>query len=277
MIDGGIEPSNFLNDLLEVIYFIQQKKSLGTFDSDLQISEAEIEIINSISKTVKMSTLIIFWQFILKGLEELTIVTNQILSIEMLVIRLIHLKDMPNYESLLRTLNESNSSPIKDNIINNQNKKVFINEENATRKITKDQIKNLVQTKPKDLPKDTSMKNISSFENLIKLASEKREGELKYDLERNVNLVKFSEGKIDISFNEKLGKNFVRNLSEKLNEWTGKRWLITLTKQAGNKTYREMQTIKQNDFLENEKKSETYKKLKNIFPDAELLEVSKKE
>jgi DNA polymerase-3 subunit gamma/tau len=195
----------------------------------------------------------------------------------MLVIRLIHLKDMPNYESLLSTINESNSSPIKDNIINNQDKKVFINEENTTRKITKDQIKNLVQTKPKDLSKDTSMKNILSFEDLIKLASEKREGELKYDLERNVNLVKFSEGKIDISFNEKLGKNFVRNLSEKLNEWIGKRWLITLTKQAGNNTYREMQIIKQNDFLENEKKGETYKKLKNIFPDAELLEVSKKE
>jgi DNA polymerase-3 subunit gamma/tau len=277
MIDGGIEPSNFLNDLLEIIYFMQQKKSLGTFDSDLQISESEIEIINLISNNVKMSTLIIFWQFILKGLEELTIVTNQILSIEMLVIRLIHLKDMPNYESLLSTINESNSSPIKDNIINNQDKKVFINEENTTRKITKDQIKNLVQTKPKDLSKDTSMKNILSFEDLIKLASEKREGELKYDLERNVNLVKFSEGKIDISFNEKLGKNFVRNLSEKLNEWTGKRWLITLTKQAGNNTYREMQIIKQNDFLENEKKGETYKKLKNIFPDAELLEVSKKE
>ena len=53
--------------------------------------------------------------------------------------------------------------------------------------------------------------------------------------------------------------------------------ILKITKQAGNKTYREMQTIKQNDFLENEKKSETYKKLKNIFPDAELLEVSKKE
>ena len=34
MINEGIEPTNFLNDLLEIIYFIQQKKSAGKFDSD---------------------------------------------------------------------------------------------------------------------------------------------------------------------------------------------------------------------------------------------------
>ena len=65
------------------------------------------------------------------------------------------------------------------------------------------------------------------------MSSQKKEVELKYDLERNVNLIKFSEGKIDISFNENLKKNFVRNLSEKLLDWTGIRWLITLTKEKG--------------------------------------------
>ena len=60
---------------------------------------------------------------------------------------------------------------------------------------------------------------------------------MKYDLERNVNLIKFSEGKIDIAFNENLSKNFVRNLSEKLLKWTSKRWVITLTKGKGQKTF----------------------------------------
>ena len=45
MINEGIEPNNFLNDLLEIIYFIQQKKNIGNFDSDLSISESEQEII----------------------------------------------------------------------------------------------------------------------------------------------------------------------------------------------------------------------------------------
>ena len=80
-------------------------------------------------------------------------------------------------------------------------------------------------------------KTISSFEELIKLSSLEKEVELKYDLEKNVNLIKFAEGKIDISFNENLNKNFVRNLSEKLLKWTGKRWVITLTKGIGQKTF----------------------------------------
>ena len=55
-------------NLLEIIYFTLQKKNLGNFDSDLSISESELEMVNLISKDIKTSTLIIFWQFILKGI-----------------------------------------------------------------------------------------------------------------------------------------------------------------------------------------------------------------
>ena len=90
-------------------------------------------------------------------------------------------------------------------------------------------------------------------------------------------MIKFSEGKIDISFNENLRKNFVRNLSEKLLEWTGKRWVITLTKELGQKTFSELQSDKKKQLLEKEKKGEVYKKFKNIFSDGELIEVLDKD
>ena len=90
-------------------------------------------------------------------------------------------------------------------------------------------------------------------------------------------MIKFSEGKIDIGFNENLGKNFVRNLSEKLLTWTGKRWLITLTKASGQKTFSERQSIMAEQLLEKEKKGEVCKKFKNIFPDGELIEILKKD
>ena len=109
------------------------------------------------------------------------------------------------------------------------------------------------------------------------MSSKKKEIQLKYDLENNVNLIKFSEGKIDISFNENLDKNFVRNLSEKLLEWTGNRWVITLAKEAGQKTFSEMRNLKKQELIEKEKKGKVYKKFINIFSDVELLEVKKKE
>ena len=287
MINEGIEPANFLNNLLEIIYFIQQKKSLGNFDSELSISESEQNIINSISNNISMPTLIVFWQFILKVIEELSVVSNPILSLEMLVVRLVHLKEMPSYEDVLDSLKVSNLNQMEKNnnttIELNDNKKKVINDENQIAQISKNQIKNLTQTKPvlsplksKNLETNVKMEKISSFENIIFLATKKKEIQLKYDLER-INLIKFSVGKINISFNENLDKNFVRHLSEKLYEWTGDRWLITLEKKEGQKNFLEVQAMKRKEFLDQEKKEEIYKKFKNIFSDGELLEVNKED
>ena len=288
MVNDGIEPTNFLNNLLEIIYFIQQKKNIGNFDSDLSISESEQETINSISKDISMSTLIVFWQLILKVLDEVSIVSSPILSLEMLIVRLVHLKDIPSYENVLESLKKNNLSKTEENnntTINLSNdKKKFLTQESEITKISKDQIKNITQTKPilsslnpDKMLTDITLEKISSIEELILLLSRKKEIQLKYDLENNVNLIKFSEGKIDISINENLDKNFVRNLSKKLHEWTGNRWLITLEKKRGQKTFSELQDIKRKEFLDREKKGEIYQKFKNIFPDVELLEVKKED
>ena len=281
MVEEGIEPNQFLNDFLEMIYFIQQKKSIGNFESNLSISESEQETINLISKEVSMSVLIVFWQLILKVLEELPVVSNPILSLEMLVVRLLHLKEIPSYENVLDNIKFDNKKDEKENITINE-KKLFLKNEQEQTKSSKEQIKNIIQEKPilssSDIKKKESiLEKVSSIEDLILLSSKKKEIHLKYDLERNVNLIKFSEGKIDISFNENLDKNFVRNLSEKLLEWTGNRWLITLDKKKGQKTFIESQEIKKNENIKNEKESKTFKDLKKIFSDIELLEVKDKE
>ena len=167
MINQGIEPTNFLNDLLEIIYFIQQKKNIGNFDSDLSISESELKTIDSISNNINISTLIIFWQLILKVLEELSVVSNPFLSLEMLIVRLVHLKDMPSYESVLDLINKNNFNQSHQNIISSDKTKSNLNEKKEINKISKDQIKNTTQTKPeltsldpKSLIQDINLENI---------------------------------------------------------------------------------------------------------------------
>ena len=162
--------------------------------------------------------------------------------------------------------------------------KKITSDESQGSKTSKDQIKSLTQTKPEilsskpksDLEKTLGNK-ISSIEDLINLSSQKKAVQLKYDLERNVNLIKFSEGKIDISFNQNLDKNFVRNLTEKLHQWTGNRWVITLSKESGQKTFYETQSKMKKELIEQEKKGEIYKKFKSAFSDIELTEVKKKD
>ncbi len=279
LIAEGLEPENFINDFLEIIYLVQQKKNIGSIDSDLSISESDLEVIENISKEVSTTTLIVFWQFILKSLEELSIVSNPILSVEMLIIRLIHLKDMPSYEKVLEDLNSEEKNIQTTLQSSKQTEKRILKDDKDIVAPSKDQMKSTIQVKPKPEPLEQKVENesILSFQDLVRLSSLKREIELKYELENNVNLIKFSEGKIDISFNDNLGKNFVRKLSEKLLQWTGKRWVISLTKGEGQESIAKLNDRKKKEKLATEKEGLVYKEFKNLFEDIELIDVKKVE
>ena len=76
-----------------------------------------------------------------------------------------------------------------------------------------------------------------------------------------------------ICFNEKLNKNFIKTLTEKLLDWTGERWIISLSKNSNAKSIYE-QNLEQNiDRLNAFKKTETAKQIKDAFPDAKLIEI----
>ena len=116
--------------------------------------------------------------------------------------------------------------------INNKDSIQVKSQMKNTEQVKKEIIKNPLTTAEKKFKVE-----IKNIQDLIDLANKEQEVELRYDLERNVKLVKFDDGKIDISFNEKLNKNFIKNLTEKLLKWTGKRWIISLSKNAGADDY----------------------------------------
>ena len=108
---------------------------------------------------------------------------------------------------------------------------------------------------------------------IVDLANKEKEVELKFDLERNVKLVSFNRGKIDISFNEKLNKNFIKNLTEKLLVWTEERWVISLSKNHEAKSLYEKNVEQKLAKVEEFKKSDIAKNFLNSFPDAEIIEI----
>ena len=147
---------------------------------------------------------------------------------------------------------------------------------------TKNQLKSTDQIKSNPL-KNLSEKEkkskieITSFQDLINLANKEKEIELKYDLERNVKLVSFNKGKIDISFNEKLNKNFIKNLTEKLLSWTGERWIISLSKNSNAKSIFEKNQEVKNNIIEEFKKSKVAQDIQKAFPDAKLIDLTEEE
>ena len=106
---------------------------------------------------------------------------------------------------------------------------------------------------------------------------EKKEMKIKYELENNVNLVSFSNMNIEISFNDKLNKNFVKDLSEKLYDWTKNRWLISFSKEKGEMSEKDKKNVlKKKDIKEYESSNE-YKNLLKVLPDIELIDIEKKD
>ena len=97
---------------------------------------------------------------------------------------------------------------------------------------------------------------------------------LKYELENYVNLVKFENCRIEISFNENLNKNFVKDLSNKLLEWTNQRWIISFSKNRGEISIKDKEKNKLKELIENSKKTDLYKMVLDYFPDAELTDIT---
>ncbi len=276
LINNGLEANNFLNDILEILYLFSRRINLGPITKDLSVSETEIKLIDEYGKNLDAQDIGIFWQLTIKTIEDIKIVSNENLALEMYVMQLIHLKhiDEGNELNLEKNLNieRKNLSQVSDNKEDMKNEKI-------KGKITS-QLKNTEQIESKIILEDKEVKikkdnynQINSFKDIIELASKEKEVELKYDLERNVKLVKFSKNKIDISFNEKLHKNFIKILTEKLLNWTGERWIISLSRNESAKTIYEKNLQEKSDKIQKEKNSEVSKKLLSIFPDAKLIDV----
>ena len=280
LINDGLDAKNFLNDILEILYIFSRRINLGSIKKDVSISEAELQMVDQYSKNINMQDIGLFWQLTIKTIDDLRIVGNENLSLEMFIMQLIHLKDIDFRKENLNI--ESNNNQISnENLVGKKIEEDKPLETSIPNRI-KNQLKstNQIKSNPvKSYSKDDlrSKNEITSFQDLIIRADKEKEIELKYDLERNVKLLSFNKGKIDISFNEKLNKNFIKNLTEKLLLWTGERWIISLSKNPNAKSIFEKNQEDKSNKIDEFKKSKIAQDIQKVFPDAKLIELKEDE
>ena len=278
LINDGLDTKNFLNDILEILYIFSRRINLGPIEKDMSISDTEIKMVDDYSKNIDMQDIGLFWQLTIKTIDDLRLVGNENLTLEMYIMQLVHLKNLDQTEKLDNKTHYPN--PDQENLIGKKIKEKEKSYGDSMPDKVKNQLKSTDQLKTNPVKSFTSEKNlpifeIKSFQDLIKIASNEKEIELKYDLERNVKLVSFNKGSIDISFNEQLNKNFIKNLTEKLLQWTGERWIISLSKNTEAKSIYEKNLENKNDLIKDFKNSKTSKNLESAFPDAKLIDIKK--
>ena len=272
----GVEPKTFMNDFLELLYYFKNIQSLDIDGTNFSLNDEEFNRIKGISEKVNNETLILFWQFSIKALEELDIVSNQHLSMEMFLIRLIHLKGIKKTsDTIHEDSQQKNENITQTSLPQKEDGEDFFGIKDKAETIG--QMKNIAQEKDATLKEnkevEANINLINSFDDLLKTCSFKKEIKLKYELEKNVNLVSFEDQRIEISFNEDLDKDFIKDLSSKLFEWTNSRWIITLSKTKGQPSKKETEINLKKELIESVRSSSIYKNVLEKFSDAELVGV----
>ena len=273
LINDGLDAKNFLNDILEVLYLFSRRINLGPIEKDISASETEIKMVDEYSKNIDMQDIGIFWQLTIKTLDDLRIVGDENLTLEMYIMQMIHLKNIDEKKEVQSSYDFTNKKEnllgkkIDDDTLETNLPNQVKNQLKSTNQIKTNPIKNFSSEGAK------SKIDINNFQDLIELANKEKEIELKYDLERNVKLVSFNRGAINISFNEKLNKNFIKNLTEKLLTWTGERWIISLSKNNDAKSFYEKKLETKSNLIEKYKESKKTKDIQAAFPDAILTDV----
>ena len=276
LINDGIDAKNFLNDILEVLYLFSRRINLGPIEKDMTISDSEVQMIESFSKNIDMQDISLFWQLTIKTIDDLRIIGNENLTLEMYVMQLTHLKNIGLKDDYSSVDSSKKSENFEQNLVGEKIEENKVDNNISTQ--IKNQLKNIEQIRSNPVKnfshsKITSNIKITKFQDLIDQANREKEVELKFDLERNVKLVSFNKGKINISFNEKLNKNFIKSLTEKLLIWTGERWIISLSKNSDAKSIYEQNMEQRSSQLSEFKKSELSKEIENAFPDAKILNI----
>tara|TARA_Y100000768_G_scaffold340643_1_gene284645 strand:- start:1089 stop:2708 length:1620 start_codon:yes stop_codon:yes gene_type:complete len=260
---SGVDPNNFLNEFLEVLYYLKNISYINLDGNNFQLNDIEHQKISSLSKLINTNAIFLFWEFTLKTIREINLVSNPNLSIEIFLLQLLYLSKKKVKKEL---------DPVELNI---NEKRRSDNKINLSKKESINQIKNLKQEDDKVDKNNDNYNKITNFDDLIKICIQKKEMKLKYELENNVNLVLFTNNRIEISFNANLNKDFVKELSEKLYKWTTTRWIISFSNEQGSITKKEEKKLSRDKNINKYKNSNEYIDLLNLIPDLELIDVKK--
>ncbi|HHK74563.1 MAG TPA: DNA polymerase III subunit gamma/tau [Rhizobiales bacterium] len=217
--ESGADPAVVLSDMADFIHFVTRLKVTGDAAAqDATMSQTEIERGREMAAGLDMRVLARAWQMSLKGLAEIRAADKPLSAADMLLVRMAYAADMPPPEDLVRQLASQTPSgtgaPARSAPAPQGGPQAQSGAPPASFAPPADQT-------PDPAP--------ASFEDIVALAGRHRELRLKTALERQVRVVKFEPGRLEIQLADGARKGLPGELTQKLQEWTGARWVVVLS------------------------------------------------
>jgi DNA polymerase-3 subunit gamma/tau len=235
----GADPQQIVADLAEAVHAATRAKSLGAEAAGDWLSAEEKRGAAALGGRVSMAILARAWQMLLKGLEEAALATNPAAAAEMVLIRLAYTADLPPPDALIRALGGDGHGARPGQATPAAGQRAPAGGAVDTLE-TADAVEDNGTDEEEAVMAgggsagDRELPVVGSFAEVLALAGARREAKLKVHLEEHVSLVKFDPaGSIELHLLTGAPKELANELREKLNAWTGKRWMVALSNTPG--------------------------------------------
>ena len=231
--DIGADPAVVLSDLAEFTHFVTRVKVIPAVADDVSLSEAERTRGRDFAAKLSMRVLSRTWQMLMKGIAEVQASARPVAAAEMVLVRIAYAADLPTPDEVVRSLGDGGGdAPVRPN--GNGGGVPTHAPQSYARGGARTSA--AVSPRPADDPVASGAAPavaVSTFDAVVALAAEKRDIGMKLALERDVRLVRCEEGQLEIALEPSAAKTLVHDLQRKLGEWTGKRWIVVVSKEEG--------------------------------------------
>ncbi|MBA4789733.1 MAG: DNA polymerase III subunit gamma/tau [Rhizobiales bacterium] len=243
--DSGADPAVILTDLAEFTHLVTCFKLVPETASDASLVQAERERGADFASRLLVRDLSRVWQMLLKGIAETQAAAKPAQSAEMVLVRIAYAADLPSPEEALRKLRDMADAPgggTAPSVPSSPAPSLpSASGSAAPRLAVATRAEPVRAAAPVSAPQAVAAGPVlSRFEDLVALAVARRDLLMKHALETHVMPVLFEDGRFEFALAPGGSPNLVQDISRKLQDWTGKRWMVSITaKREGMQTLAE--------------------------------------
>ncbi|WP_293854607.1 DNA polymerase III subunit gamma/tau [uncultured Alsobacter sp.] len=270
--DSGADPVVVLTDLAEFVHLVTRLKVVPDGNRDSAVTEVERTRGREFT-VLPMRILSRAWQMLSRGIGEVQASPRPIAAAEMVLIRLTFAADLPTPDEALKALASGGAvaggSPAPSGGGGGGGARA-VSGGGATLSVA-----SRAEPAPAPRPAQDAAPGIrlARFEDLVALAGEKRDIAIRIALERDVRLVRFEDGRLEFAAEPGASPTLASELSKRLQEWTGRRWIVALSSDPGQQTLREKQDAEAAERLTGIRADPLVRAVLARFPGAEIVAV----
>ncbi|MFY9693326.1 MAG: DNA polymerase III subunit gamma/tau [Xanthobacteraceae bacterium] len=294
--DSGADPAMVLGDLAEFTHFVTRVKIVPALADDVSLTEAERTRGRAFATKLSMRVLARTWQMLLKGIAEVDAAGRPIDAADMVLVRIAYAADLPTLDEVIRSLGDTRSGNGASPPLASPAGGGAMTGGTAQRAELRSEAPRggrgpLASAAPKSAPmaaprqsenpapfdepvaRDNEVRAVKCFADLLALAAEKRDLTMKSALERDVRLVRFEDGTLELALEPSARKTLVQELSKKLADWTGRRWMVAVSAEAGQPSLRAQADARKAELKDVVREDPLVQAVLQRFPGAEIVDV----